>query len=248
MKYEMRILTAIGLFVAATVPASATHILPLRDSSTFNNLYEGDVVPLPDYTEFGPFVTGSEPSTDGDIMTYRVPTGGGYWDSDVWDGATAGVNGWTIEFRIKIGTDAIEGSRGAVALYTGSGTHGDIMAVGGSSVKILAHSEIEVSTADNTDAFHTFRVAFFNDGGVYPYTIYRDGVELDHWANGGNWGGDTLYFGSAGSPYGGPTVEVDYLRWDDTGAYAPIPEPGVLALLGVGGLLLSRVRGRRQCR
>jgi hypothetical protein len=54
-----------------------------------------------------------------------------------------------------------------------------------------------------------------------PSTIHRDGQLIDTSPNGGNWGGDTLYFGSAGSFYGGPTVHLDYLRWDDTGAYAP---------------------------
>jgi hypothetical protein len=194
-----------------------------KDSADFNHKYEGNVVPLPGYQQLGAF--GTPPTTDGDIMTYRVPTGGGYWDSTAWDGAANAGSGWTIEFRIKIDNDFTEGSRGAVALYTSNGSAGDILAIGTSHAQKWAHSEIVVDTSDNTDDFHTFRVAFDSQGGVWPYTIYRDGQLLDTSPNGGNWGGDTLYFGSAGSYYGGPTVHLDYLRWDDTGAFAP---PGSL--------------------
>jgi len=197
--------------------------LPTRHSGDFNHKYDGDVVPVPNYTKVGAF--GTDPISDGDIMTYRVPTGGGYLDSDDWDGTIATNNGWTIEFRIQIDTDFPEGPRGAVALYTGSGVSGDIMSVGQTNTKKWAHSDIIVDTNNNTDAFHTFRVAFDRQGTTWPYTIYRDGQLLDTSPNGGNWGTDVLYFGSAGSPYGGPTVHLDYLRFDDTGAYAPaIPE------------------------
>jgi hypothetical protein len=241
MKLSIRSIIAavIGLMIVGAFPAAATHIL--KDSSTFAHQYNGDVVPVPDYAQVGAF--GTLPSTDGDIMTYRVPTGGGYFDSSVWAGESKD-NGWTIEFRIKIDTDFPEGARGAVALYTGSGASGDIMSVGQSYVKKWAHSDIIVDSNDNTDDFHTFRVAFDHVGNTWPYTIYRDGVLLDTSPNGGNWGTDVLYFGSAGTPYGGPTVELDYLRWDTTGAYSPIPEPANLVLLG-SLILLHVVRRRR---
>ncbi len=164
-------------------------------------------------------------------MTYRVPTGGGYWDSTAWDGAANAGSGWTLEFRIKIDTDFAEGSHGAVALYTSNGSAGDIIAIGKNHVKKWVGSEVVVDTNDNTDNFHTFRVAFDSQGSAWPYTIYRDGEFIDRSPSGGNWGGDTLFFGSAGSAYGGPTVHLDYLRWDDTGAYAP---PGAFVFSDVG--------------
>ena len=136
--------------------------LTARHSGDFNHKYEGDVVPVPNYTAVGGYAL--VPVTDGDIMSYRVNLSGGYLDSDDWDGANLATNGWTIEFRIKIDTDHAEGSRGAVALYTGNGSAGDIVGIGTNSVKILAHSEILVDTNDNTEAFHTFRVAFDRQG------------------------------------------------------------------------------------
>ena len=232
----------IGLVLGAAPPAMAD--LVIKDSSAFNHQYNGDVTPVPNYTETGAFQLG--PSTDGDIMTFRTGFGPTL-DATDWSGA-ATPNGWTIEFRIKVGTDFAEGTLGAVTLYTGNGSAGDFISVGGSSTKILANPGLVVDSNDNTDGFHTFRVAFDNQSGVYPYTTYRDGQLLASYPNGGNYGTDNLEFGSGGSLTGGPTVELDYLRWDNTGAYAPIPEPVSLALLGAGGLLLAIARHSRQRR
>ena len=208
-------------FLSATPPVGGQSTS--KDSSDFNHKYEGDVVPLPDYAHVGAFPTA--PGTDGDIMTYRVAHSGGYFDATNWFGSLNAGNGWTIEFRIRIDADFAEGSRGSVALYTGNGTAGDILAIGTNHVMKWADGEVVVDTGDNTDAFHTFRVAFDSQGSVWPYTIYRDGQLIDSSPNGGGWANDTLYFGSGGSFYGGPTVHMDYLRWDDTGAYAP---PGTI--------------------
>ena len=202
--------------------STAVAQLTARHSGDFNHKYEGDVVPVPNYTEAGAFAAG--PATDGDIMTFRTGFGPSL-DATNWFGAVNATNGWTIEFRIKVGTDFAEGTLGAVALYTGNGSAGDFISIGGSSVRILANPGMVVDTNDNTDAFHTFRVAFDRQGSTYPYTTYRDGVLLDEWPNGGNYGTDNLELGSGGSLNGGPTIELDYLRWDDTGGYEPtIPE------------------------
>ena len=209
---------AFMLGVASTAVAQLT----ARHSGDFNHKYEGDVVPVPNFTEAGTFQLA--PSTDGDIMSFRTGFGP-YLDSDDWDGANLTTNGWTIEFRVRIDEDFAEGARGALALYTGNGSTGDILGIGTNRVMKWAHGEVVVDTNANTDAFHTFRVAFDRDGVVWPYTIYRDGLLLDTSPNGGNWGNDTFYLGSGGSIYGGPSVHLDYLRWDDTGAYEPtIPE------------------------
>lgn len=44
-------------------------------------------------------------------------------------------------------------------------------------------------------------------------------------------------FGDSSTSAEGGTVQWDYLRWTDTGAYAPIPEPGAYALLATASAL-----------
>ncbi len=42
--------------------------------------------------------------------------------------------------------------------------------------------------------------------------------------------------------YGNDNFDIDYIRWTDAGAMAPIPEPATMALLGLGTLALLRKR------
>jgi hypothetical protein len=210
------------------------------DSSAFNHQYNGDVVPVPNYTVNAPF--NAAPSTDGDIMSYRVSQGGGYLSADDW--SVNHATGFTIEFRVKIDEDFPEASKGAVALYYGDGSAGDVLSVGAHSVW-NGVGAVQDDANTNSDGYHVFRVA--QAGGTpTPISIYRDGVLLRQWPNGGNFGSNVLFFGAGGSSFGGPTVHVDYLRWDNTGAYTPeVPEPASMGLLGVmGTALLSRRRAR----
>jgi len=42
----------------------------------------------------------------------------------------------------------------------------------------------------------------------------------------------------------GTNFDLDYMRWTDGGAFAAIPEPATMAILGLGGLMLRRRRNR----
>lgn len=232
------------------------------DSSLFNHKYEGDVVPVtdsngvttPSYATGAPDISG--PSSDGNIMTYQntVGTGGGYWESNssIWAGGTNPVsdaNGSTIEFSIKVGTDATAGPWGAFQVFardSGSGSNGNPahLAVGPSMTgyRTSGGSIAVLDTNSNTDAFHTFRIAQDPDSG--NLWVWRDGILLlaggtDLWAS---TGAAYMFFGDGGGYVGGPTMELDYFRWDSTGAYAPIPEPASLALIGLGTLLMFKRR------
>ena len=200
-------------------------------SASFNHQYNGDVTPLPDYTQQSSFPTA--PSSDGSIMTYRANRGGGYFEATNW--SVTGTTGYTIEFSVKIGTDFAEGSKGALALYYGDGSAGDIFSVGQSFV-MDGNGANTISTADNTDDFHVFRVAVQNISGLTKIDMWRDGAFLAELNNGGNFNTNFFAWGSGGGVYGGPTNQVDYFRWDNTGAYAPIPEPSSLALVTGFGL------------
>lgn len=192
---------------------------PARESTLFNHQYNGDVYPVPNYAKNGPF-NSPGPSTDGDIFAFRAPTGGGYFASSDW--AVTNSIGFTIEFRIKIDTDADEGSKGAFALYYGDGTAGDILTIG-KEFTSGGIGTIPLDASSNTDGYHTFRISkSFIAPNQNPIDIYRDGVRIGYFPNGGNYGSNVLLWGSGGSLFGGPTVHMDYMRWDNTGGYAPL--------------------------
>src|SRR5690606_15710455 len=91
-----------------------------------------------------------------------------------------------------------------------------------------------VSTDDNTDDFHTFRIMQLADSGLI--TVWRDGVELySGLSNTVNSGSEvTLFMGDGGTGWGGPSIMLDYFRWDSTGGYEPVPEPCSFVLAGIG--------------
>lgn len=99
-----------------------------------------------------------------------------------------------------------------------------------------------LDTSDNSDAQHLFRIAYDDDAGRYHY--YRDGVQLtpdEGIPSGPKLGSpERLLFGDCCSTIGGPGTdyEIGYIRYDMTGAYAPMPisEPSGLALLCLGGV------------
>lgn len=249
-------------FIAVvTLGVTIAQATPLA-SSSFNHKYEGDV-----YNGSNPTLTGTStsftehagdvsvwaPSTDGDILTFKntVADGGGYWDIDEWPTDVSNAAGWTVEFRIKIGTDGTEGDAayiwfGKDGASTNSTRRASVL-VGGSHTTI-GNSIGLADSNDNTDDFHVFRIA--QPASSSNITVWRDGVEiydgLSKTSN--NTGGPNSYFGDASGANGGVTVELDYFRWDSTGGYEPIPEPStaLLALIAVLGAGFVKRRAPRR--
>ena len=223
----MSALAVIGL-------ASSAAAAPL-DSSLFNHQYNGDVHPVPGFTENAGSPPWATPTTDGNILTYQgTILEGGYWQSDQWLGGpnpVANATGWTIEFRIRIRNDADDDPTGG-AFNTfakdGNGTSATgrrvQITVGKNWTKASSFSATLYSTLENTNDFHVFRVA--QPANSRSITLWRDGVQL--------YSGDSrpsndsssllaqMYFGDGSSGTGGPTVELDYFRWDSTGFYDPV--------------------------
>jgi len=241
-------------FVSTLSVGSLSLAAPLH-SSLFNQKYEGDVVnssnpnaivlgPSPsqaatfidDHVVQGDSPFATAPSTDGNIMSYRAAPGGPRFRSSNW--AATHSTGWTIETRLRIDDDFAEASGGAMQLVAGDGVQGDVLRIGQSKVATKTGTVV-VSTADNTSDFHTFRVAVSH--GVSGHEgdsirVWRDDVLLATYPS-GDFGTNLMFFGSAGGSVGGPSVHVDYYRWDNTGAYEPgvIPEPTSLTLLSLPG-------------
>jgi hypothetical protein len=225
------------------------------DSSLFNHQYNGDTAPDANgYTHNAGAEATWMPVSDGDIMSYQGEIDlGGYWQSDDWPSGTSTVNntnGWTIEFRAKIGTDAQEDTQFGVFNVFAKDVNGNNSQGRRASVAIyqektrVSSKSLDVDFNDNTDAFHVFR--FGQAAGSSQMYMWRDGVQIlaNSVSQGGNDGSSLtaqLWFGDGTSGNGStdlnPTVFLDYMRWDDTGLTAPDRlfgfEPGDLNADGV---------------
>jgi hypothetical protein len=226
----------------------------MLDSSAFSHQYNGEVYPVPSYDDWGGWAAG--PTTDGDILSSQssIPNGNGGFDSQLWAGAVSDAAGWTLEFRLKIEDDAAEGGFGAFQFFVGDGG-----AVGNSRVAFrigksymgtnlgAAGATLVFDTSSNTDGFHTLRVAQL--AASNEFLVWRDGVSLPSIADGSHAIASGMWWGDGSGAIGGPTVRVDYVRFDNTGGYSPVPEPSTSALLVFGSLgfvRLARLRRRRR--
>src|SRR5688572_4633937 len=97
---KIRIYRVLAVMVALASTASAA---PL-DSSFFNHQYNGDIYPVPGYTE-NPGLPPWAPATNGNglLIYQQTILESGHWQNDEWLGGpnpVANATGWTIEFRV----------------------------------------------------------------------------------------------------------------------------------------------------
>ncbi|MCC6682665.1 MAG: hypothetical protein IT445_17330 [Phycisphaeraceae bacterium] len=276
MKFTMVSIIA-TLTVAAMAPSlygaiDPTSGLTQANSSSFTFKYEMDLNPrlpaeidldgntLADFlASTGPtvFNTGVAGTTDGytaalnyvrpgtnEILTGQA--GSSTWDTTVF---TSG-GGYTLEVRVKVistETDGLAKGLNIDANINNGAGYAWLNIVDGSQG--WGASKTDLGTNDNTDGFHTFRIAYIQNNTVNEWWVWRDGVLL----NPGNTAlpvglagsAKRVFIGSPGNDWGG-VGELDYVRFTNE-ALAPIPEPAsaVIIALGIGAMCMrSRVRQR----
>jgi hypothetical protein len=259
-----------GLAGSAMAAPSYTGLDGDLDSSLFTHKYEGDVLPQNAGLGFvlndpnGVYGTASDPAslgTSGGVTYLRIDTdtnltvpANQYGDAynyaitggtaTNWDPNPAG--GFTAEFR-------------AIVRANNNGTYGATVRLGDGNSWGLHEvwknqylSELSyVTTPDNSDTWHTFRIASYSPDGSSAnqvYKVWRDGVELV--TSGQNtFSGTFLVFGDYVSGSAEVNWDIDYLRWTTEGAYspAPVPEPSTAMglLLAGSGLMLRRRKESR---
>src|SRR5690606_18603852 len=96
----------------------------------------------------------------------------------------------------------------------------------------------------NPFVYHTYRIAYVPgpNGENGTYAAWIDGALIANTLGGITTTANHLLLGDTSNARHGGTTTWDYVRWDTTGAYAPIPEPASLAALALGGVLLGRRR------
>jgi hypothetical protein len=256
--------TKCGLFVAAAfvligIASQANAGFVQKDSADFTWKYEMDETPAGQdldangATDFAPWtLNGGSASVSSGVLSMDS-SGNKFYallgPARIW--ANSGVSfatGYTIETRVKV--DSSTGALGALMIDAAPSDNkqavGQLTIAGaGQFWGMPADQGTEpvgqsLGTQNNTDDFHTFRIAQTPSAGnlfASVYSVWRDGVLLSaelptaYWAN-----ASTLFdFGAPSGVIHG-TSQVDYFRFTP-GAYAPIgsvPEPGTLTLLGLG--------------
>ena len=178
--------------------------------------------------------------TQNGILSATIPQGKlVYWKANdsIWCNRIGSDTAYTLEFNIKI-TDkwnlsSVEDR--VVQFICGNPRAAAVFYIGTNSVTWEpngAATYTTISTGDNTDAMHTFRVTY--DGATrHGYTLWRDGVVIGEYLV-----DSTTYnqYASAGFPnllrWGvtstttvGGSFDVDYIRWTTDGVWAYRDQP-----------------------
>jgi hypothetical protein len=251
MKSLVTILTAFVLVVGLCSVATAG---PMNDSANWGSGWEFDTDPTGSWTEEGSPSTYTTVNTSGaGTFEFRTHTPDVSWQ--IWDTNANNVLGsgdWSYEISLhQISSKAGNGSKFYAEIYSSTqeaslNTRKD--AVTGNALKVeivLSGGGRLYSPAIGVNESHIWRVTRTDgttSGGLF--TLYMDdnttAVDtLDNFTP--NAASGDLDFGN-----GLPTdYDLDYIRWNTTGAYEPVPEPVTLALLGLGGLAVLLRRRRK---
>lgn len=185
--------------------------------------------------------SGATISRQDGVLSVTTDGKSAYWDTKaaVWKNLVDKDTPYTVEFMIKVG--AANAADRAINLMTGSnGAVGNLF-VGLNSVQWCLSTSgsgtfVTLDTSDNTDKFHTFRIAY--DGATrHGFTVWRDGevigeylVDCTNFYNFSNNALGIVRFGKAGGLNDG-AFDVNYVRWKIGGVYPPDNRPGLLMIM-----------------
>ncbi|MBR0057663.1 MAG: hypothetical protein IJP66_10070, partial [Kiritimatiellae bacterium] len=171
--------------------------------------------------------SGATISKSGGLLSV-VPNGKQtYWlSSDLaWKDVVTVDTAFTVDFSAKINSCTIDGGDRTLQFWVGTPRATGNVIIGMNhvywQVSKAMNDNILLDSSDNSDGKHVFRVSY--DGATrHGFTVWRDGVKI-----GENLVDLTTYngasfsfarFGIPGSTSGG-AFDIDYIRWDTTGAY-----------------------------
>ena len=239
------LLTVVTVLLASGMCGTASAaIINTKDSADFNTLsWEGDSVPAAIYG----IVASPEWTSDGSNNVIVQDGAAGMAGSS---GAFSAANGWTAEWRMKLDVNNLPATvldgRAALNVHladdSATAGHFQVLAMGRNPANEfvvfdnLAGNTIHFEGGDALQ-FHTVRLAVEGTGGANEIKLYVDGVEVTS-PVGAAGPHNRQWWGDEGAVVSSGTAIVDYFRYDTTGAFAPIPEPATMVLLGIGLALM----------
>lgn len=243
------ILCPFALLASVNIAQSA--ITLTKDSTVFNYRYEMTAQPnnqdldsnlTDDWFDTGaPTVSGGFAVNTANDQLFRGDFSGSIWRSV----ANAAAADWTMEIRVAK-TVGAQGTNGWFGIATANASESN------SSRVYIKDDRIVSNGADYLVG------GGFGDGSYVTIRIAHDAVDNNNyfWVNGTllNTNLSTPILGINGTSFDNSTFigdysatgfdgdfSIDYIRLD-TGAFAPVPEPGATLLGGIGMLLLLRRR------
>jgi hypothetical protein len=201
--------------------SSAVATTTPRDSAEFEftaaakDIHDGDAL-LGDWVNAGGEL--DYELTD-DYLTLVAPSNNGWLQHDngstVWEKGTADGGSWTAEIRVRLAEDDGNG----LVIWGANGKERGILQINSYNTQNFGKQILDES--DNTDAFHTFRMAF--EAGSGSYYFWRDGQLLDVVGapRQAGTGANRFIVGDCCSNIPMSMVDLEYIRYDTTGAYAP---------------------------
>ncbi len=232
-----------GGVIALSVMAAPLEAAIINDVD-FEVAYSGNALPTasdPTWTQGGSAGSASASSETG-ILTLQTNATGSYRyilneSSGYWDGADA--EGITVEFSLSVISQT--GSRSATHLSLSDGSKNYNFQIAEDEIFLGATSTSGARYAMDTTVVNTFRLTLsegvmsvYVNQNVTPVIVGYEGVAST---------GNEIYWGD-NSNFTGGTTHWDYLAFTTSGAFAPVPEPSLLSLGGLGALLMLFVSRR----
>ncbi len=190
-------------------------------------------------TDWSGSTDSSSPITqDNGVLSVTLAQGKMAWwkvNDSIWNANVGADTAYTVEFKVKITGKWNLSSVGdrVIQFICGNPRDAAVFYIGENSVTWEpsgAATYTTINSADNTDAWHTFRLTYSGasqSGRPYAYALWRDDVVI-----GTNLKGSTVYnqYASSGFPnllrwgvtsqtVAGGSFDVDYIRWTTDGAW-----------------------------
>lgn len=246
----VRLFYGLSGVLAFAMPASAA-LDGMADSSSFSNQYNGDQISdgtntLNDWVLNGGN-TAAALSLSGSNLVVSADANNGWVehdnDSTAWESS---AGNWTVEVNAKLNDTEVDVNDGFVIWGERDGNRG-VLWIQDDSVTDI-NGNVIVDGVDNTDGFHTFRVAY--DATDALHHVWRDGDLLSGAGVDINLAGGTssrLIIGDCCTGIGNPVdqYELGYVRYQADQALSVVPEPNSASLAVLGGLAILAIRRRR---